>query len=484
MRGRRCCGCRAVIDDKDARSTWATCPTKQRRRGPARLSHGTTIESQHPLGLDARPLRRWGSRVRDRLDAPAGAALWQQCSGRHRNPGALHGGPRRGRTGRRAANLDLRTPRIRVPRGLAAVGGRHAHLAAGARTPDPAGARGAPGGCSRSVGPPALLHGATLPALAPVLPSSRDTSRLYAANTAGAVVGVLVGTFVLLPVLGVRGTELVAQAGHRSSLRWGWRLPSRSSGSPVGYAAPGSPGPTRPRRPCAAGACAMGLEVARSRLAALLLGGSVYAFALVLATFSSASRPERAWAGAMAVRTCPSLGLLGCAALASTLFGVAFLTPWGFSGPPSAHLWLPAAAGILGLTFSGPPRAALSSLPLLTSRHGPRGSQVRARQQHPGQRSRCRSDRAGSCLRWACGPASSPPACSHWWVLWGSHTAPSAAGARPCGDRGRARAGLPRWDRPCTRLGSDSGYEFSDLSPRAVERFAHDGWTLRSYEDG
>jgi predicted membrane-bound spermidine synthase len=63
------------------------------------------------------------------------------------------------------------------------------------------------------VGVPAVAMGGTLPVL--VRASTRDSvartgGRLYAANTAGAIVGVLLAPFVLLPALGVQGSAIAA----------------------------------------------------------------------------------------------------------------------------------------------------------------------------------------------------------------------------------------------------------------------------------
>lgn len=60
---------------------------------------------------------------------------------------------------------------------------------------------------------PATAMGATLPLLAPC---ARDLelsmARLYAANTGGAVIGILIASFLLLPLVGVRMTSFVAAA--------------------------------------------------------------------------------------------------------------------------------------------------------------------------------------------------------------------------------------------------------------------------------
>ena len=61
--------------------------------------------------------------------------------------------------------------------------------------------------------PPALLHGATLPAISAAVDTPRQAAALYAVNTAGAVLGTLAAAFLWMPLLGVRGTELIAAAG-------------------------------------------------------------------------------------------------------------------------------------------------------------------------------------------------------------------------------------------------------------------------------
>ena len=67
------------------------------------------------------------------------------------------------------------------------------------------------------VGLPAFLMGGTLPALLRSLHPGADTVApatgvLYAANTAGAVVGTLATPFLLVPVFGIEGTGFFAAA--------------------------------------------------------------------------------------------------------------------------------------------------------------------------------------------------------------------------------------------------------------------------------
>ncbi|NVZ78937.1 fused MFS/spermidine synthase, partial [Pseudomonas gingeri] len=65
------------------------------------------------------------------------------------------------------------------------------------------------------VGIPAFLMGGTLPVLMRALAADpqqlgRAGARLYAANTAGAIVGTLLAAFVLIASLGVRGSAMAA----------------------------------------------------------------------------------------------------------------------------------------------------------------------------------------------------------------------------------------------------------------------------------
>ncbi|MGL3210238.1 fused MFS/spermidine synthase [Bradyrhizobium sp. BR 1433] len=85
------------------------------------------------------------------------------------------------------------------------------------------------------VGIAPLLMGGTLPVLVrAVLHNSGDAGRiggrLYAANTAGAILGALLPMFVLIPLFGVQGTSIaaatlnvLAAAGQRCSAGFPWR---------------------------------------------------------------------------------------------------------------------------------------------------------------------------------------------------------------------------------------------------------------------
>ncbi len=194
---------------------------------------------------------------------------------------------------------------------------------------------------------PTTLMGATLPILVSWGSRRADLARvlgtLYAVNTAGAVGGTLMAGFVLLPSIGLSRTAFVA-GGVSLALGAVMVFVSRSvreraeaaaaAAAPV--AARGSKAAGMAEAPAAAshrprlmlllfaisGAVSLSVQIAWSRVGAILLGSSVYSFTLVLATF-----------------------LVGIAA------GAALIVPWLTRRGPSWRLyavlqWI-AAAGIL-----------------------------------------------------------------------------------------------------------------------------------------
>lgn len=173
--------------------------------------------------------------------------------------------------------------------------------------------------------PAGLLHGATLPAVSAAVPARADVGRLYAANTAGAVAGVLLGTFFLLPAAGLRGTEWVAAAAAATAGTLALsisreRLPTPAPPSPAPSAQPASWVPGVLAAAAVAGGVAMGLEVAWGRLASLLLGSSVYASAVVLAVFLAGIAAGAAWGRRLGARALgPALIMMGLLAALGTL---------------------------------------------------------------------------------------------------------------------------------------------------------------------
>ncbi len=160
---------------------------------------------------------------------------------------------------------------------------------------------------------PTAAMGATLPLLARFIAGrmsrvAQRTGLLYGVNTAGAVVGTWATGFVLLPLLGVRSTELLAAVANLgvgvAALLWAAKVThsslleddrdERAEEAALLDLAP-DPDLAPARRAWVArlaigalavsGACAMVYEVAWSRFLALILGSSVYAFSLMLVAF-------------------------------------------------------------------------------------------------------------------------------------------------------------------------------------------------------
>lgn len=173
---------------------------------------------------------------------------------------------------------------------------------------------------------PAAALGATFPMAVRWFASDSDGNTgwaarrgglLYALNTAGAAVGALLAGFVLIPRIGIQGTTLVGVAGSLVAAASAWVVsrqadaPSESPGvesetSPV--ARSGRPGrrsarsATSPPRPAVSasgsawvppwipavvlgisGFASLAHEIAWTRLLALVLGPTTYAFAAALA---------------------------------------------------------------------------------------------------------------------------------------------------------------------------------------------------------
>jgi spermidine synthase len=156
---------------------------------------------------------------------------------------------------------------------------------------------------------PAVAMGTTLPLVirwhgGSAERAGHDTALLYAANTFGAAAGAVLSGFVLLPALGMRGTTIVAVALNALSAAIAWRLapatvtralPSEARPSPraAGRTARSSRRPSRPApRPLVAmvalaisGCASLVLQVAWTRIVALILGPTTFAFSAMVATF-------------------------------------------------------------------------------------------------------------------------------------------------------------------------------------------------------
>jgi spermidine synthase len=142
---------------------------------------------------------------------------------------------------------------------------------------------------------PTVFMGATLPLLARHAVRREEdlgprVARLYAANTAGAVAGTLCAAFWLLPALGLRGTLHVGVATNAAVFAAAALL--ARAAPPLAAAAPAGAAPDAPPRRALllplmllSGAVSFANEVLWTRLLGHVLGGSVYAFATMLASF-------------------------------------------------------------------------------------------------------------------------------------------------------------------------------------------------------
>jgi predicted membrane-bound spermidine synthase len=145
------------------------------------------------------------------------------------------------------------------------------------------------------IGLPAFIMGGTLPVLVRAVSGGRQDAagaggRLYAANTAGAIVGALLPVFVLFNVFGVQGTALVAAALNVAAAI-GAVVLGRFSIGPVKVAAAPAPVSQSARVKWAialygaAGGVALGYELVWTQAIVQFMSTRSFAFSIVLATY-------------------------------------------------------------------------------------------------------------------------------------------------------------------------------------------------------
>lgn len=202
---------------------------------------------------------------------------------------------------------------------------------------------------------------ASLDPMAPEAPRARRSvppgpgaiiGRLYAVNTAGAVFGVWLVGFYLLPDLGVRATTVAAASANLALAATALWL-GRGTRLEADAARAVSTAPLRDHRwlgiAMLCGLGSLGLEVAWFRLMALVLGASTYAFSVMLLAFLIGIAGGGYLGGAIAERLAPAhatgadarmrvargvaLAQIGVAALA---WGAMWLWPY----LPISFVWL------------------------------------------------------------------------------------------------------------------------------------------------
>jgi spermidine synthase len=268
-----------------------------------------------------------------------GSVALGAAADRSRRPLALYAALAAGTAGTAAA----------VTAALAGLAPAYAHLAA-ALGP---GARGLP---FVLVALPAFLMGGTLPAAvrAAAPPAGRlggVSGLLYAANTAGGVLGTLLTVFVLVPRLGVRASGLAAAGIHATAALAAAVLAGRAG------AVPAAPAPTSGRAPGLAlalyavvGAVALGYELVWIQAVIPLINTRAHAFAAVLAVYLGGLVVGSAAYARLADRSRRPWAAFGCLALGA---GASALALFAALGPWLPRVQATTAALVLARTGSG-----------------------------------------------------------------------------------------------------------------------------------
>jgi spermidine synthase len=138
--------------------------------------------------------------------------------------------------------------------------------------------------------PTTVLLGATVPLVVEHLERSRGDfpgglGHTYLANTLGAAAGVYLGTFVLVPGLGVSRSLTLAAAGNLLVGAAAWRWSRRPSIAPPPVVPPAASLPAPwlfAALAAVSGAFTFGIEVLWTRSFTLVIGSTVYAFSVML----------------------------------------------------------------------------------------------------------------------------------------------------------------------------------------------------------
>jgi len=202
---------------------------------------------------------------------------------------------------------------------------------------------------------PTFLMGGTLPLLVRIFrrreaDTGTPVSRLYALNTAGAVAGTLTCGFLLIPELGVMRTAVVAAACNLLAALLAWASAKRAARGAALWSVPAAGDAAaepphageveeRPVSPaqagawaaavsCVSGATAMMLEIAWTRLLTAPLGGSTYAFTIMLAAFLIGIAAGARLFARLARRWSPDRQGLALLQLATMGAGIVVLAAW------------------------------------------------------------------------------------------------------------------------------------------------------------
>ncbi len=333
--------------------------------------------------------------------------------------------------------------------------------------------------------PPATALGATWPLLARAAGPDLAT-KLYAANTTGAVAGVLATTFWLMPSFGVRLSEVglalagLAVAAGSLSLSTAPQGPTQAGAAvaPTAILAASA----------AAGFSALGLEVAWMRLAAVGLGATVQTIGWVLATFLATVAlgawigrrwPRDPWWGLeLALGSMAALALLGAVGWSQLPMAVSALYRWG-----GAEAMLPGSALLAAAMMGGAPVASGIAFACSVRALGP-GLEDRAGALYA-------ANTAGSIAGSVVGGLIAVPLLELRGAVFlfagAAALAAVAVGRRPWAALPALAliALVPAWDARLYAVGIHLRIsDFADPSSQAVRAFADEGWELLYYDHG
>ncbi len=200
------------------------------------------------------------------------------------------------------------------------------------------------------VGLPAFFMGGTLPALMrAVAPDLANVGRaggwLYAANTAGAIVGALLPVFLLIPVFGVRGTALCAAllnlvAALAAMVLNGRTVPTSSVATFAPDASLSGDGRLAIGLYAIAGGIALGYEIVWSQSIVQFMSTRSFAFSVVLATYLAGLAAGAAIFSRFAHRVknpWSVFGLLIAGAGLAAMLEIGLLGPWLVSAQTAAE---------------------------------------------------------------------------------------------------------------------------------------------------
>ncbi|MBK5105677.1 MAG: spermidine synthase, partial [Burkholderiales bacterium] len=189
------------------------------------------------------------------------------------------------------------------------------------------------------VGP--FLMGGTLPAMVRSLRLSADRigaggGWMYAANTAGAIIGALVSSFLLIPLLGIQGSALAAAGIGALAAAGGFWL-DRFAPSHTRVEQPSIPAPPAKSASVAilfyaiAGGLALGYEVVWSQSIVQFMSTRSYALSMMLATYLAGLAFGAALFARWADRVRDPWGMFGlliAAAGTVAVLEIGLLGPW------------------------------------------------------------------------------------------------------------------------------------------------------------